>query len=178
MWWLEGVLELFDKYLEKCLWPHIFELCFSLTYGKKNCPNRCLKICSTANIVLHILPSGLVSSYMTLRKEECQQNTFSQVGNETTISLNFWLVLGDRRKRTHIVGKEVIRRVSKQIGEDRVYKTAKFWGYVLYAWTFIKYILKSFEVLYTLYNDSKKILWTKYLLLIASFEQFNHKKCS
>ena len=83
MWWLEGVLELFDKYLEKCLWPHIFELCFSLTHGKKNCPNRCLKICSTANIVLHILPSGLVSSYMTLRKEECQQNTFSQVGNET-----------------------------------------------------------------------------------------------
>ena len=103
---------------------------------------------------------------------------FSGRKRNRTISLNFCLVLGDRRKRTHIVGKEVIRRVSKQIGEDRVYKTAKFWGYVLYAWTFIKYILKSFEVLYTLYNDSKKILWTKYLLLIASFEQFNHKKCS
>ena len=63
---------------------------------------------------------------------------FSGRKRNRTISLNFCLVLGDRRKRTHIVGKEVIRRVSKQIGEDRVYKTAEFWGYVLYAWTFSK----------------------------------------
>ena len=33
--------KLFEKYFEKCLWPHIFELCFSLTHGKKNCPNTC-----------------------------------------------------------------------------------------------------------------------------------------
>ena len=54
-----------------------------MSVTRKNCPNRCLKMRSTTNIVLYILPSGLVSSYMTLRKEACQRNTFSQVGNET-----------------------------------------------------------------------------------------------
>ena len=50
---------------------------------KKNCPNKCSKICSTPDIVFHALPSGIASSYVTVRKEESQQNTFSQVGNET-----------------------------------------------------------------------------------------------
>ena len=90
---------------------------------KKNCPNKCSKICSTPDIVFHALPSGIASSYVTVRKEESQQNTFSQVGNETgKFPEFFFLVLGGGRKRTHVVGKWVIERVSKQTGGIRCIK--------------------------------------------------------
>ena len=48
-----------------CLVEHIFELCFSLNYGKKIYSTECLKICSASNIVLHAIPLGAVSSGMT-----------------------------------------------------------------------------------------------------------------
>ena len=113
---MECVLQLFGKYLEKCLWEHLFELCFSLSHDKNNCPNKCSKICSTPNIALHALPSGVVSSYVTVRKEESQQETSGRKRNGT-ISLKIFLILGDERKRTHVVGKGVIKRVFKQTEE-------------------------------------------------------------
>ena len=84
---------------------------------KKNCPNKCSKICSNPDIVLHALPSGVVNSY---RKEDSQQNTFYQLGNET--------VLGDGRKRTHAVGEWVTERVSKQTGGIRCIKPQYYEG--------------------------------------------------
>ena len=41
-----------------------------------------LKNVFNSNIVLHALPSGIVSSYVTVWKKDIQQKTFSQVVNE------------------------------------------------------------------------------------------------
>ena len=59
---------------------------------------------------------------MTVREEDSQQNTFSQLGNETGIYFFFFLVLGDERKHTHVVGEWVTERVSKQTGGIRCIK--------------------------------------------------------
>ena len=114
---MECVLELFCKYLEKCLWEHLFELCFSLSHGKKYCLNKCSKICSTPNIVLHALPSGVVSSYLTLRKEESQQKNFSQVRSETEqFPLSFFFGTGGRKKAYARYWERGHQKVSKQTG--------------------------------------------------------------
>ena len=41
-----------------------------------------LKNVFNSNIVLHALPSEIVSSYVTVWKKDIQKNTFSQVVNE------------------------------------------------------------------------------------------------
>ena len=41
-----------------------------------------LKNVFNSNIVLHALPSGIVSCYVTVWKKEIQQKSLSQVGNE------------------------------------------------------------------------------------------------
>ena len=141
---MECVLELFCKYLEKCLWEHLFELCFSLSHGKKYCLNKCSKICSTPNIVLHALPSGVVSSYVTLRKEESQQKNFSQVRNETEqFPLSFFWYWGKEESVRTLLGKGSSKGIQAN-SRNRVYKTPIFWGHVLYGWGFIKYVPQEF----------------------------------
>ena len=47
---------------------------------------------------------------------------FSGKKRNGTISLKFFLVLGEDRKRAHVVGKGVIKRVSRQTGRIRCIK--------------------------------------------------------
>ena len=75
-----------------------------MSHAKKNCPNKYSKICSNPDIVLYALPSGVVSSYMIVRKEK------------------------DGRKRTHVVGEWVTERVSKQTGGIRCIKPQYYEG--------------------------------------------------
>ena len=51
------------------------------------------------------------------KKGVSTKDFFSGRKRNRTISLKFFLVLGDRRKPMHIVGKGVIKRVSKQTGD-------------------------------------------------------------
>ena len=162
MWWLEGVLQLFDKYLEKCLWPHIFEFCFNLTHGKKNCPNKCSKYVQPQILCFTHCHPGLSALLWLSETRNANERPFLRYETKQNNFLNFFFWYWG-------IDESVRKRVSMQTREDRVYKTAKFWGYVLNGWTFIKYIPPNFGVLYTLHNNSKKILWTKFLLLIAEF---------
>ena len=94
---------------------------------KKNCPNKCSKICSTPDIVLHALPSGIASSYVTVRKEESQQNTFSQVGNETGKFPDFFFFGTGGWKKAYARCWEMGHRKGIQANwRDKVYKTPIF----------------------------------------------------
>ena len=51
-----------------------------------------------------------------LKRGKSTKDFYSGRKQDRTIFLKFFLVLGDRRKRTHVVGKGVIKKLSKQTG--------------------------------------------------------------
>ena len=118
-------------------------------------------------VVLHALPSGVVSLYVAVIKEESQWKTFSQVGNKENNLLKVFLVLWI--KKAYARFWERVHQKGIQARVYKVYKTQNFEGTYFMDGPSKSTYPKSFGLLYTLYNNSKKILWAKFLLLNTEF---------
>ena len=142
---MECVLELFCKYLEKCLWEHLFELCFSLSHGKKILSQQVLK--NMLNPKHRASRSALRGCQLLRDSQKRGKSTkefFSGKKRNGTISFKFffWYWGKEESVRT-LLGKGSSKGIQAN-WRNRVYKTPIFWGHVLYGWGFIKYVPQEF----------------------------------
>ena len=119
------------------LLEHIFGLCFSLSHGKKFSPTSAQKFVQPRTLCFTYCPWGMSALMWLLgskeRRKVNERLVFRLEKQQSNFCKVFYLVQGHKKKHTDVVGEGVIKNVCEHTRGTKVYKTTKFWAYVLYG---------------------------------------------